>query len=292
MFDGIKLDFENKEVADKLLNNPIFNFFMTVENSTATVKRYKAQYNGLTFYVYTSNRVLIVGSLHVFYNMQFNSLKANYDDFSLNKVKHAITSLEDILQMPASAISIRNIEFGFNIELDSFVRVKRTIQNFIVYKNRLPYNTKVYDNGGYGIELISSQSVLKIYDKGAQNRLPQKLIRVEKGIKAMQNLSKKPVYLSELLNINFWSRCYEELLKAFQNCLYIDTKIDVKISLKDRKLLKKFQTPIFWEDLTHAQRSYYSKEVLPSLIQKYGFNYAKIEIQNKMEIAFNRLITS
>ena len=292
MFDGIKLDFEHADIAASLLVNPLFKFTITADISTGEVVKYKASHKGLTFFVYPSNRVLIFGSLHIFYNMEFKGIRQNYDLFSLSKVTMAITALANILHMPASEIVVRNIEFGFNIELKSNVNIKKLLQNFIVYSNRQSFNEKGYEDGGYYISLTSTEAIIKFYDKGIKYMLPQKLIRIEKKIKTMRNLSKSPIYLSDLANREFWLKCQGNLMNMFKNCLFINPNVKIKMDKKEQNLIEKFIEPNFWEELTVAQRFYYSKEKLPMLNDKFNLDETKLELTRIMVSSFEDLINS
>jgi hypothetical protein len=292
MFDFVKLGFNSSEVAQRLVNDPIFCFTAKVCISTSEILKYEGFYNSLKFTIYPSNRIIIEGSLHIFYNSIIHKSKHNYNQFSYSMLEMAIKKLTGIVKIEAKHMVIHNLEFGHNLQLNKDVDVRRKLDNFVCFKFQHPFCKDFYLNKGYMIQYLSTQACIKLYDKGGQYNLPYNLLRVEKRIKKMQNQFKKTIFLSDLLSEAFWIECQNALVKAFEKCLYIEIIKKVKLSSCEEEFLVNAQKPSFWESLTARNRCYYSKKRLPLLLTKFELNTFKQSLFCMMEQLFNQNITA
>lgn len=297
MYDGIKLnylinDFPRWKEAVQIPFAVYVNLdsaeisTKTREHTTTTYYRAKWETYNLNlrevFYIDTSKTayfLTIEGSLH---KNHFGG--KNYQPFSYHQVREQINHLCETLCINPLEAKIWSLEIGVNV-VTPFIVMPFLMQTIICYST-LPFNRYSKDEKGFclGIYCERSQYVVKIYNKGLQNELPQNLMRFEKRFIKMQLLNKVGIkYLSDLLDKEKTIQLLPILLKMWDNVLIYDIEpIELKIKGKFKKdeiyLLTKGQDHKYWERLLNENkdRHSYQRKKFIKLVDKYGNKWQQL----------------
>ena len=236
MIDGITIKYKIEDFEDwkRSVN---LSFGTTVDIDTADIKTKKRYDETITTFrtkwqtfdlivkeVYNKTTegkdfyLTIKGSLH----KNYYSGK-NYLPFSWLQLQEQINLLCTTLSINPIFAQISSLEVGVNVstpfEVTPFLR-----QNIISYKGS-SFNRWQPDKKGQsiGIYCTLTQYVVKIYDKGLQNDLPNNLMRIEKRFLKMYELNKLDIkFLSDLKNISTVKNLLPQLLEMWENVLIYD----------------------------------------------------------------------
>ncbi len=207
---------------------------------------------------------------------------SNYLPFTFQDLQEQINHLTKTLCIDAERARISTLEIGLNIctpfEVTPFLR-----QNIISYKGN-SFNRYKPNREGICLGIVSqlSQYAVKIYDKGLQNNLADKLMRFEKRFLKMYELKKDRIkYLSDLLSYVKVEKLLPHLLEAWENVSVYDIDNLEKLPLKKPEidLLTKGQNFKFWEETkkTFTSDQYkYQKNKFKKLVEKYGNNWQTV----------------
>jgi len=217
----------------------------------------------------------IKGSLH---KNHFNG--KNFERFNWDNLQNEIRHICKTLFIEPDKARITTIEIGVNIATPFIV--KQFLQeNVLNYKGK-SFNTYKPDRNGFELGLFCdlSQYRIKIYDKGAQNKLAFNLIRFEKKFIKMQSLKKRGItHLSDLLNFTKVYALKYIISEAWDNVLLYDIKdiktVKTKIGIKDYDLLQNGRNPKHWLQLkSNGIRKFnYFRSKFKNLISIYGENF-------------------
>src|SRR5205809_6302011 len=96
MYDYWRLFIEDREQIDEILNNPLFMFKQVFEKNTAEVYSFpqSAKWHNWEIRVFSPTHLVIMGSIHKFYN---NGSNAN--DFSFYDAQKAIKWFCHVFQL-------------------------------------------------------------------------------------------------------------------------------------------------------------------------------------------------
>ena len=285
---------ETGEIKTKKRNNDIItNHRAKWETFDLIVKEVKNVVTGKTVFYLT-----IKGSLH---KNQYTG--NNYLPFTWQQLQQQVNHICKTLHLDPSQAQISTLEIGVNIitpfEVTPFLK-----KNIISYKGN-SFNRYNKDTAGFclGIYCSLSQYVIKVYDKGMQNRLPYNLMRFEKRFLKMQRLNKMSIkYLSDLINPKKVVQFLPILLAAWDDILIYDI-VDLQKSAKKCKNVQVFksgelqlltigQNATFWENLKkeNIRQFNYQREKFKNLVGKYGNNWQQLVkdlIQNEWQNLFN-----
>lgn len=247
MFDYLKIVCGKDTDTNMLRKHPLLDYALTVNDGTGEILKQTAKYNGLTFIIYSSNRVEIQGSFHQYWNQG----QHNYNDFTLEDVANVINELEALFNIPINTSRIEHLEFGLNISLP--FNPNTFINNLIAYKTKAFHPMKTY-GAGNGMFVELTQYILKIYNKSLQYNVPDNILRYEKKVRKMENIIKAPVYLSTLVDPKFVEICLSQLLASFED-LIITESIDITLMTNSEKKTYDICTnPRRWQEMTAKQR--------------------------------------
>lgn len=186
----------------------------------------------------------ITGSLHNYWNKG-----TNWNDFSIDNLFTSIIRLCNAIQVSPDLLTIRNLEFGVNIQ--PLVNTSVILDNVICYKNHEP--KKEIKRNIHFLECAMDNYFVKIYDKGLQARKKWNLdvgniLRFE--VKAMNNRYLKDANIStltDLLNIDNLQVLAMKIHKVFKDVVFDDPTIDLnKLSKPERKNYESMILPKKW----------------------------------------------
>lgn len=231
MFDGIKIsyridDFEAWKAKTKIEPKGKVNMetgvIMTKQFKEHETRTYTARFETYQLTIKevirpgdeTEYFLTIDGSLHKNY---FDG--QNYSSFTAAAAEKEINHLCKSLDLDANKARIINLEFGVNIEMNR-KPIKFINENLLMHKTT-PFEAYEKKNGiCIGRRATHTQYSFKVYDKGLQYRLPNKLMRVELRYINMERLRRNGIFnLADLLDKSKTSYLGEFLLEAWDGVL-------------------------------------------------------------------------
>ncbi|EAZ83045.1 hypothetical protein [Algoriphagus machipongonensis] len=266
MICGIKLKLDSRAIS-QLINNPNIEFTSNLNLQTAEIDGARLWSNqGITIQIKTLGYGTIKGSLHKYKN----GGKHNYDDFSWEDVFLTTTNLSDCLGLNIDSLDLINLEWGLNIETD--ISPKQILSGLVMHKGQ-PFKN-MYVHPGTNYTCSHAQFKVKAYDKGAQNRLPWNLLRIEMAANRSVFFNNLGVY-----SLNDLRR--DETKANLQNCLLYGGWNDTiliepglteykPISHEEQLRISKWSNPNFWINSTKQVR-YYNKKEYDNFRLKKGF---------------------
>ncbi|MBL4676395.1 MAG: hypothetical protein JKY70_09365 [Mucilaginibacter sp.] len=175
----------------------------------------QAKFKNLKFSIHENGRIQITGSLHKFWNNGDH----NYNDFNVANLKKCIEDLQDMFDINPYTARLSNLEYGVNLVVP--FQVSNFIKSIFCYRFK---GFNLSNNGSFfGKYLDMAHYKIKIYDKGKQFHRSENILRIEKCIKKMEILSSEPLYLVDLLNPKIQRKCFDQILKVFDNILFNET---------------------------------------------------------------------
>jgi hypothetical protein len=256
MICGIKLKLDSRAIS-QLIKNPNIEFTSNLNLQTAEIDGTRLWSNqGITIQIKTSGYGQIKGSLHMYKNAGDH----NYDDFHWGQVFQTIANLSEALNLDVEHLNLINLEWGLNIETD--LSPKRILSGLVMHKG-LPFKN-MYVNPGTHYTCSHAQFSVKAYDKGAQNRLPINLMRVEMAANRSVFFNNLGVY-----SLNDLRR--DETKANLQNCLLYGGWNDAILiepglteyspnSHEEQLRISKWSNPNFWINSSKQVRYYHKKE--------------------------------
>ena len=255
---------------NKLLNNPLLNFFDKVEQKTGLLGTYRqANYKGLVFKVYYGNdtkdwysRITLEGSLHKFWN----NGKHNYNDFGIVELFEVLEILKNKFGITPKNCHINQIEIGINLTV-SF-NAKSFISNCIMHKNRSFKSCKTNGKGHF-LSAIYQRYEFKIYDKGTQARnqkhkVDYEILRFEVKYSNMEDIRKeyRILTLDDFLTVGL-EKFVTKLIEKWQEVIFYEKEI-----FENTKHKNEYNNVKYWEDLKPENFKYHKRE-MNKKIKKY-----------------------
>lgn len=243
--DGFKIKTIDKDYANRLIQNPNFDFISTFSNSTGEIKDGKeARFRGLIIRVYNSGVVLVSGSFHKYKNDGVH----NYDSFYLVDLIKIIHEIKELLCFDLTTAKIENLEFGVNITPP--LPTKEILKNIISHK-RESFKSVSHPNSDYK-ECVHQHFIIKTYDKAKQYSQSNQILRFEAKYLKMAELNGIGInYLSDLLNISIYGKLEQILNDTWNEVLFIDPTVNnSKLTVKQQEDLKDWINPHYWNQLT------------------------------------------
>jgi len=255
------IDFVSIHVKDAnpelLFNNPnlVFGSLMNHQTGELIPNRYGnyvsiSETRGLKIEITESKNkplpeVKIMGSLHKF------SQGNNYKDFSFTDLERTIQCLREFLQIEPESLCIHQIEFGVNIE--PVFQTQFVINQMLSHAGK-EYELRDYQNTGYLKRFRRAQFEIKIYDKGNQNKLTERILRVEIKVSRMAYLHNKGIgikTIADLLNPALYPKLKSLLIEDLNKLIFTDDRINLRqvYKPKDRNFLSEAANPRYWTQL-------------------------------------------
>ncbi|MCP1385249.1 hypothetical protein [Runella salmonicolor] len=266
MIDFVKVRINDKGFAQRLLQNPDFDFMGKINPDTGEQKdgSRTAEYRNLKIVLYASGMVEVTGSLHKFANEGAH----NYDSFTYQRLVQTIGEMMVVLDTSPDRVSLHNVEFGVNILLDT--SPSRFLDTILNYRFKLP-EMRMFNGKGYLMQWVQQNYIVKVYDKKHQYRLDTNVLRFEVKTMAMVHLAGVGVQtLADLLDVSKLRLLGVKLCETY-NGLIIGEKLDtVQMSQPERRIYEQGMNPNFWRDLTDRKQRNYYRGQFEKVIKKYG----------------------
>lgn len=263
MIDGCKIAFRSDTIIADLERQGIA-IALKVQNETAEVKEKNAQYRSLRFRIFPTGLVLISGSLHKYWKGD------NYSDFTYSDLVACIADLRDRFNIDPATARLENVEFGVNVStlFDPF-----DFCDHVVAHKGMAFSNYRTDGGlEIGFEACRQQYHLKIYDKGRQYHLADRILRFEIAVKKMCLLKDLPVkYLADLERPEVLTGLGKFIDQTFQELIISDRVNHAKLSINQQKLYDLCRNPKSWPHFSDKVR-YKRKIAFRRLIAQVGQN--------------------
>jgi hypothetical protein len=272
-----------KTYEHQLLNNPCITFQGQYNYHTGEVLNYPIKGNYKNFEIEIKERKIIIsGSVHIYYNLIQGKGWQNYNDFSFKNVTHTIEHLSKALQLEPKEMKIENLEIGVNVKLKRNVSEALTML-FIDWDTRNKYVNKGYKNG-HLVEYKTVDRYAKFYDKGGQHTLPYHLLRYELKYMRNETIVKKAKIktVHDLMQPAKFKLIVKNLKEEITKINLVDTLISpVELTANEANLFQNGINSMFWSNYSNqglkAQKSKYRRQYM-ELIKRLGLDTTKNEI--------------
>ncbi len=223
----------------------------------------------------TSYYLNIRGSLH---KNHFDG--KNYQPFKYSDLQCQIRHICKSLFIEPENARISGLEFGVNLVTP--FNVKAFLDNNVLDFKGKRFDKYLPDKRGLELGLFCplSQYQIKLYDKGAQNKLDYNLMRFEKKCKKMQVLKKHGIVnLSDLLDKAKVYSLIAILLRAWKDVLIYDIEdtdlLSYKISEENKRFLSDGHNHKNWREIRENDRNSfnYKRRKYRELVKRFGLNY-------------------
>ena len=283
MFDFIKTNI-NYLPVNYYDNNPLLDFETTVNSNGEIITRI-AEYQNLKFKITHEKYIDINGSIHYY----FNGGKHNHNNFSIPNVLDTIIELNNTFDINPILTPLHNLEFGVNIITEQ--RVNSLLNSIISYKGKEP-RIEPHKGKGKLIRFEFDHYELKIYNKGAQFKLDENVLRFEIKVRKMEYFKQRNInikLLSDLLNPRIYPKLLKYLLKTFDDLVIYDKSINIRyISERDTINIINGRNPKYWIGLKKGNELKVKRKRFRELVIKHG-NNIQSELRSKIEQKWNEL---
>lgn len=250
MIDYVKLSFYSKALASKYRSE--FCHVLGVDHTTgeAVDNIYRGEVNGMRVTVYPSDRIVIDGSLHKFYEGG-----TNCSDFNFTMCRKAITDLSELLSLNPMEVKVDNLEFGVNVELSYSPQV--VLSSIVCLVNGKPF---VPQQGG-GLKCCLGEYRHKVYNKSSQYNLKEThLLRYEIHVDKMRRILAVKT-LHDLTKLEVWISLEHYLLKRFNQIIFAEMYRAATLTASEAQYVKRFGDKLtnirFWREITPRTRHYH-----------------------------------
>ncbi len=266
-----------------------------INTSTGEYKTYQiAEYHYCKIKVYDSGRILFTGSIHKMYN-SINNIVApnngdkgfNGNDFNLVQILKMRDLLCELFNCDPKQMVFENLEIGLNIPVNFMVEM---FINSLLYHNGKKFEFRYLDHYA---QVLHNNYRLKIYNKGNQYGMENKVLRIEVSAKKMIEFSSTGIRTFANVNESNLQLAYDHLLKRFDEVSYYDHTINkrgLKKHLKDK--VKDYKNPRYWINNLSSNHRHRDKIKLQSIISESSENIKeliKVKMINKCVI-INQLL--
>jgi hypothetical protein len=198
MIDFVKCEVLNVDISSLMQNKDLdFQGRYHISGEVETRKLY-ANIKEMLITIVNEKRVFLQGSLP---NMVQGN---NYENLTYSKFKQVVEELETLFGVGSECFKFQNFEFGFTVDLGIVNPTRFLIEDIVDYKGEIVFQD-TYRKNGFGIVYRFKDYHFKLYDKSAQYKLDDNLLRIEIRVKRMQHVRKYGIKtLKELLNENNW----------------------------------------------------------------------------------------
>lgn len=274
MIDFIKLQITDFDCRI-LESNPVLSFQENFNSHTGEItpinqdnenKLYCkiAQYNGLTFKIYSNNTIYISGSAHKYFNNGIH----NYNRFSFVSFCKTLDSIKNTFNLDFTKCVIKCLEIGINTKINFCV--DEVLHNVIMHKKQL-FEAKYLNKMGHYKQCLHSDYIIKIYNKTKQYRalnfdVDDNILRFEIKYRKMRKINDLGIYtLNDFLNFDF--KVFKDLLLSEFDAVFI---YDFTLQFHHKKDFKnKYSNSNFWRELINEPKpnkykhhfNYYTREL-------------------------------
>jgi len=254
------------------LNHSLLDFKREASEKTGLLENTsRAKYFNLDFLICYNekkpdqvNSMWVQGSLHKYSNFlkginapnQYNDeLKAkgfNGNDFSYNDFLNVLNDLEARFSINFEHSTLHHLEYGVNIRHN--LKTSAILDGLILHNSGF-FNTE-RNKYKYLRQAKKDQLVVKVYDKALQYGLFHPVLRFEMKARKMEFIKDMNIKsLNDLRNIARWDLLLNDLLKCWDNILFIDHLMNKsKLNQKEQTRFKDYSNILFWENTNPNHR--------------------------------------
>lgn len=262
MIDFLKIVIFDRDLIDKVWNNPLLEYFSEKTKRISkdeVIQTNTKSYKNMMFEKH-QNCLIISGSIHKFFNDGIH----NANDFSFVNSIGIILFLTENLNLDLSKCIVQNLEFGLNILPKTAIN---NILNWSKYHERnefikdpeLQYSkrSQTYNSSG----IANNYKVIKAYNKGQQKfngrtYADPNTFRFEVRSKQAKYFNQFGIYtLADLINPEIYLVLANELIKEFEKVLILEKQLH-----GIEKKLDKFLDSDFWENCLPGHRNMFAKQ--------------------------------
>jgi len=296
MLDYIKLALQKIDV-NKLTNNRQLDFIRGISESTGEISTKKiSKFHYCKITVYDSGIVIFQGSIHKMFNSikgikAPNYNKENYtgfngNDFTLDNILEIKKILCNLFDCQPKQMIFQNIEFGINCQLD--INIDLFIKG-LLYHRATYFELKF--GRSYG-EVEHQRYRIKIYNKGKQYGMLEKVIRLELSVNKMEEIEEILLNSFSDINTTTLNLLNKALLKRLDEVMHYDYSIIKKeLSKSNNRLVNLYSDPNYWLHTLKPKERHRQKERLKKITVNHSdntFDTIKKELVKKCSI-LNRL---
>lgn len=297
MQDNIRVYFNDKAKFEQIIKRN-YEFNCTINSSD--IKNNRVNHSiypikgqiGTMNYVINEKGAYIENSIHKYHNFKMIGKDINYNDFSYCDITQALDDLQNqIPEYDFTNTKITSLEFGFNLKLD------RSVQE-IINDNILLWNFKPHyifeDKKEFFMKKFKmGNTIFKIYDKGAQNKLDYPLLRME--IKYNHKELKKKhlgIYtFTDLYNPKKIQLLFMDFIKRFEQLVIVDNRFTSNLSEREIEYLGNQLEYTYWnKNFGSDSTKHRYKKRFREFIQNKNLiticNYLKQKIKDKYHQLF------
>ncbi|MDQ6470062.1 hypothetical protein RB619_05340 [Flavobacterium sp. LHD-80] len=267
-------------LPDILEANPLLNFFDNINVVTGEIKSTNkignkitpsktAYYRGLEFKIYETGTIIMVGSLHKYWN----GGEHNYNDFGIDEVREVLNDLKEKFGIDPKQCVLKCLEIGINITPP--IETNSILDNCFLHKTK-PFESQKNSFEGKYKQVQHAQYFVKIYNKALQYlskgiKIETEIMRFEIKYTKMQKLNRLGIFtLQDLMDYGLHN-FKKELLKEWHNVLFFDKTILANTKDVEKRLLK-YSNPNYWTGLLDQKQNenfkYHKKQLNKMAMQK------------------------
>src|SRR6056300_477533 len=264
--DYIRAEIINENNTSLMKNCSVLNFTEPINRDTGEVgknQKRTARYKNLVFQYYPkSNKIILSGSLHKFWN----DGEHNYNDFDFNAFLEVLEQLFQVFGTTPKDIHITQLEWAVNIIPPISVN---TILDHCLYHQWRRFENK-YDRGeGKYIQVEhKSNYLLKFYNKGLHYKLGYDILRIErKQLCWSRYCSRHGIgqTLNDLIESDFIGLS-DSLLENWREVLFFDPLMN-----PEQDSVFKYRDPIQWKK--YLQKSRTTRKRHFDKLRKFNLEY-------------------
>lgn len=231
--DGFRFEIIDKEKND-LFNNSNLSFNHHIKDGEILYSF--CFYQGLYFKVYPSDRIILSGSFHKFYN----NGEHNHNNLSEDAFKSVLMRFKQELGVHPHNLRLIQLEYGFNLYYNGSVS---QVMNGLIQHRSKDFEQRIKSDKGNYKQVEHSDYILKVYDKGLQYGLRDEVLRIEiKVINWSRERKHGIVTLADFLGVNK-RRFLGFLLSKWGEVIFFDFQ-----GTHDNKWIK-YSNPNYWREL-------------------------------------------
>jgi hypothetical protein len=288
------------------LNHDELNFERKVKTKTGELSTKEvANYLGLRFIIYYNpehperiTSMWIHGSLHKYWNFlngvyapnQWNErLKErgyNGNRFTYLDFLSVLDDLETRFGVSFDNSTLHHLEYGLNV--NHKLSTKLILDGLIFHRGTV-FNPEK-SNFKYLQRATKVQFQIKAYDKAKQYGELSEKMRLEKKVNKMECIKVLNIKsLHDLRHLNKWELLKNDLLKLWDDILFIDCMMDNNhLSFKERSELKDYTNRNYWSNLDSNRRDEPKKRY--KALEKKCKGNTKETFRRCLESAYNELV--
>jgi len=252
MIDGIKILHLFVNIKE-LLNNNLLLFPLPFNEPTGEIlNRARTSINRGLIFTIKNNNVKLNGSLHKYWNNGMH----NYNDFYFIDLQKTVNEITIKFNIDAVNSILNNLEFGVNIHIKQ--EPEEVFKNIINYRGE-PFHPFTIE-GAKGIECITDNFYIKIYNKSYQYKQPGYILRYEIKVKKMNFFNNNKININSLSDLTAHSKISKlkrVLISVFNEILFTDYSINPdKLTPSNRLILSYGNNRQYWVNLKPKSKDF------------------------------------